>query len=268
MTSIYDFKDFRKFILKIWEDSPNKGHGQSRRLAEYTQVHTTLISQIFSGAKSFSMEQAVLAAEFLGLSESESDYFLLLVQYDRAGSKKLKEKLEKQIHQHQEKAKVFINRIQSTKVLTEEQKALFYADWVCSAIRQLTALKGFDTPEQISAYLGVPIKRTRESVQFLLEAGLCIEEKGKLKIGPQSTHLRPDSPWVRTHHANWRQKSLEKLSGDEPSKLHYTAPMTLSAQDAYKIRKMLIDFLGQVDQVIDPSPSEELHCLNIDWFKL
>jgi uncharacterized protein (TIGR02147 family) len=268
MVSVYDFKNYRKFMEKVWESLPNSGHGQSKKLAEHLNVHTTLISQIFSGAKSFSPEQAILACDFFGLSENETDYFLLLVQLDRAGSHKLKLQIERQISQHQEKAQELVHRLQSKKQLSEEQRAIFYSDWSYSAIRQLTAISGFDSPESIANYLKLPIRRIREALQFLLESGLCIEEKGKVKIGPQSTHLESSSPWVRTHHTNWRLKAVENLPADQGLKLHYTCPMTLSARDAAKIRSVLVKMLEELDPIIEPSPSEELFCLNIDWFNV
>ena len=209
-----------------------------------------------------------MACEFFGLSEIETDYFLLLVQLDRAGTAKLKAQIERQIAQHQERAHELVNRLQSKRQLSEEQRAIFYSDWTYSAVRQLTAIKGFDSPEKISAYLNLPIRRIRDVVAFLIEAGLCIEEKGKLKVGSQSTHLESASPWVRTHHANWRQKALERLNNEDNEKLHYTCPMTLSKSDSAQIRKMIVAFLEKLDPVIEPSPSEELHCLNIDWFKI
>ena len=42
--------------------------------------------------------------------------------------------------------------------------------------------------------------------------------------------------------------------------------MTLSHKDALKIRQMIIEFIQSVNKVVDPSPSEEIHCMNIDWF--
>lgn len=118
-----------------------------------------------------------------------------------------------------------------------------------------------------SAYDQKLQKQTKTILDFLLSTGLCKEEKGKIVVGPSSTHLEASSPWVRVHHANWRQQALQHLPQEENGKLHYTAPLTVSAEDALKIREMIVQFLEKVDKVIDPSPSEEVRCLNIDWFK-
>lgn len=67
---------------------------------------------------------------------------------------------------------------------------------------------------------------------------------------------------------NWREKSIEALNREGHAKLHYTAPMTLSKADAELVREMIVKLLESIDKVIEPSPSEELRCLNIDWFEV
>ena len=52
------------------------------------------------------------------------------------------------------------------------------------------------------------------------------------------------------------------------NELAYTAPMTLSENDAQRIRAALADVVQNVDGIVGPSPSEKLYCLNIDWFEV
>lgn len=268
MISLFNYSDYRAYIEARFKEMPKAGYGQSLRLSQHLNVHTTLVSQVLKGLKSFTPEQASSVAEFLGLTDDEAEYFVLLVQLDRAGTPALKRILLKRLDEIKKKSAELVNRLQSDTVLTEERKAVFYSDWMYSAIRQLSAIPGMNNRDVISDYLDVPKKRVNEVAEFLVRSGLCIENDGRLGIGPRQTHLENSSPWVRTHHVNWRQKAIETLSNEEDSKLHYTAPMTLSKPDALKIREMLVKFLQSVDRVIDPSPSEELHCLNIDWFRV
>lgn len=268
MVSIYDFSDYRLFIKKRFLEMPKKGYGQSHKLAVYLGVHTTLISQVLKGLKTLTLEQASMACEFLGMTEMESEFFLLLVQMDRAGNEPLRKILKRQIQEMKQKSSELANRLQATKKLTEENRAVFYSDWAYSAVRQMTAIKGFQNLDAIAEHFAFSKKQTKLILDFLLSTGLCKDERGKIIVGPSSTHLESTSPWVRVHHTNWRQKALQEMRREEPAKLHYTAPMTLSKADALKIREMVVQFLEQVDKVIEPSPSEELHCLNIDWFKV
>lgn len=268
MISLYNYNGYRPYIIARFREMPKAGHGQSLKLAGHLAVHTTLVSQVLKGTKSFTLEQASLTAEFLGLTENETEYFLLLVQLDRAGNESLRKNLGRRLRQLRSDSENLDDRVTSDRKLSEELKAVYYSDWIYSAVRQLIAIKGFENTDAIASYLGFPAKRVKTVVEFLLKAGLCVEEKGKLKIGVKSTHLDQSSPWSRVHHVNWRQRAVETLHREEPSRLNYTCPMTLSAEDARKLREMILKFLEEVDKLIEPSVSEELHCLNIDWFKI
>jgi uncharacterized protein (TIGR02147 family) len=264
---IFHLSNYRLVLKKKIEALPKKGYGQARKLAAYLNCHTTHVSQVLSGSKDLTLEQAILATEFFGLSEEESEYFMLLVQLDRAGNEPLKKNIQKKISKIRDHASELVNRLSKNVVLTEAQRAIFYSDWSYAAIRQCTSIKGLQDVDSIGKHLVLPKKHVVKVLDFLVETGLCKQESNRFVIGPSATHLESTSPWVRTHHMNWRQKAIANLNQEYASKLHYTAAMTLSAQDAVLIREMITKFLEEVDTVVLPSPSEELHCLNIDWFK-
>lgn len=268
MVSIFDHRNYRAYIHERFKKMPKAGYGQLRKLAQFLGVHTTLVSQVLSGGKTFTLEQAAHVGEYLGLSEMEFDYFLLLVQLDRAGTPTLRKNLLRQIESLHKQAQELSNRLTAKGQLRDTDRAIFYSDWAYSAVRQMTAIQGFQDIDSIAVHLSLSTKRTKEIIEFLLSLGLCREEKGQLKIGPTSTHLGSNSHWVRMHHLNWRQKAVEHLNEESVSKLHYTAPMTLSVADAEKIRELIVQFLESVDKIVEPSPSEDLFCLNVDWFKV
>jgi uncharacterized protein (TIGR02147 family) len=264
----------------FFKSLPKAGYGQSRRLADHLGIHTTLVSQVLNDKKTFTPEQAVSACEFFALSEIETDYFLLLVQLDRAGSPALKKNIHRQIEKIREQSKELVNRLSSKHKLSEEDRAIFYSDWSYSAVRQMMAINGYQQLDSIADYFGFSRRQTKNIIEFLLRVGLCVEvndgaEAGgkegkgtKFKVGPTTTHIESSSPWVRLHHMNWRQKSIEALNAEGHAKLHYTAPMTLSKADAELVREQIVKLLESVDSIIEPSPSETLFCLNIDWFQV
>lgn len=268
MVSVFEYLEYRVFLKQRFLEMPKRGYGQANKLALFLGAHTTLVSQVFKGLKTFTLEQASLVAEFLGLTDLEADYFILLVQCDRAGNESLRKILRRQIEEKKKGSMELSKRLRAEKVITEEKRAIFYSEWTYSAVRQLVAIEGFDSLETIANHFNLSLKKTKQVMQFLLENGLCKESAGRFSVGPSTTHLESGSPWLRVHHMNWRQKALEMLGREEATKLHYTAPMTLSKKDAFRIRELITQFLQGIDDVIEPSPSEELHCLNIDWFQV
>ena len=237
------------------------------KLAVKISVHPSLVSQILKGEKSLTLDQAIATGDFFGLSEIENDYLLLLVQRDRAATPALKDHLDRKINELKEKSLSVTNRLSAEKVLSEQAQGLFYSDWSFTAIRQMTAIKNLDTAEAISAKINLPLKEVRRVLDFLEENGLCVLREGKYSVGPKSTHMPENSPWARVHHRSWRQRALEQMQKRDPSDFSFTCPLTIAASDVDRVRERVIHLIDEVYKIVDPSPSEELRCLNIDWFK-
>ncbi len=268
MESVLNYKDFRKFVRQMFAARSKNGFGEATKLAQALSVNNTLISQILNGDKCFTLEQAVSTAGHFNLNELETEYFILLIQLDRAGTKPYRQFVEKQIERIRFKSQDLANRVLHDTQISEEKRATYYSDWIYSAIRLSTLLPGLKTIEALAEHYHLPLVKVKTVVDFLLTAELLKLEKGELSIGVRSTHLNAQSPWIKSHHANWRQKALQDISGGSLQALHYSAPLTISKSDSEKIREIMVKAINAVDEIMEPSESEELHCLTIDWFQV
>lgn len=265
---IFETEDFREFTLNRFKAMPKGGHGQLKKLAEYLGVHTTFVSQVFKGEKAISAEQGIGVAEFLGLSDLETQYFIKLIQLDRAGTAKLKKMIASEAQAIKEQARKIVNRVVIQKVLENDQAAVFYSAWYYSAIRLLIGIEGYQDLDSIANRLGLPRKTVQKAIEFLLSTGLVVRKDGALALGPSHTHLDKDSPFVRLHHLNWRNRALQNLDKPDDQKLHYSLPLTMGTKDLERVHGRILKTIEEVRKIVDPSPSEELMCLNIDWFKI
>ena len=89
-----------------------------------------------------------------------------------------------------------------------------------------------------------------------------------MNLGPRSTHIDKKSPFVISHHRNWRLKALETADKLDDDEIMYTAPMCVS-KDVYKnlqtsILKLIEGFVSEATE----SKSDELYYLNIDLRKM
>jgi len=267
--NLHDYLDYKEFIRATIATAPRKGHGQLSRMAEAAQVHKTTLSQILHGNKDLSPEQALRVAQFLSLNGGDTERFVLLVLYARAGSADLQAMYRRQIETKKEERLSLANRVTRDRELGDEEKSIYYSNWIYSAVRNLTAIPGFRRRGELSRRLGVEPAYADEVIAFLLRTCLCIERNGELVPGPQMTHLSADSPIVSRHHGNWRVKAMERHPQlNRIRELAYTAPMTLSESDALKVRAMLADLVERTDEVVGPSPSEKFYCMCLDWFEV
>lgn len=267
MGRVFEFHDYREFLHHYLRSLPKRGHGQLRVWAEKLRLHTSHISQVMKGDRDFSEVQGLELAEFLGLTELEEEYFLGLIRLTRAGNKKLRARIESQLRRLSDRsARIQEHLPKQPRVLKESDAALFYSEWLYSAVRLLSSIPGCQTIEAIAHHLGEPVERISPIVDFLVSRDLCKSEGGQIGMGPFRTHLPPESPLIRRLHSNWRLRSLRAIERSAPSDLHFTCPMTLSEKDASKIRSHLVNEIGTIQKWIETSNSEKLVCLNIDLF--
>ncbi|MFN7453825.1 MAG: TIGR02147 family protein [Pseudobdellovibrionaceae bacterium] len=264
---IFQQQDYKDFVREKVRTLPKEGHGEFRRMAQHLGVSSTLISQVFKGDKHLSLEMAAELCDYFQLSDNEADYFLLLVEFAKAGSHKLKEKLKRKIQQEQKKAEQLTHRIKKDMEMSEETKAIYYSSWIYSGIRNLSAIESFQDVDQISKRLNLPRNQVQKIVEFLLAEQLCVLENGKLTYGPAWTHIAANSLLIPKHHQNWRLQGFQKMVQSDDANLFYTAPMSMSVEVAQKIRQELPEFIDKVVKMVRPSPSEVVRCLNIDYFE-
>lgn len=264
--SVFNYTDYKAFVRERVHQMPHRGRGQFQLMARCLDVNSTVISQIFKGLRHLNPEQGLKLADFLGLSELETKYFINLILKERAGTQDLKKYFLKEEAKLKAEAQNIKTRIIAHAEITDEHKALFYSNWYYSGIRMLTALPEYNTVDQIAEYFDLSRATVQQVIEFLLATGLCIKKNEELQVGPQSTHLDSKSPLINNHRRNWRIKALERINQHHENDLFYSGPMSLSKEDKALLREELVGVIAKVLKRVQKSKEEELACLNIDWF--
>lgn len=265
---IFQYKDYKKYVNETISKMPKGGRGQYMRIVEHLGTSSSIVTQIFKGDRDLTPEQSILLSDYFGLSKIEQQYFLLLVNYSRAGSHRYKKILEDEILDLQVKARELKNRVPQNKELSEEAKAILYSNWYYLAFWSLTAIPGFDNLETIASYLKISRLKAGQALEFLIKHGLIKIHKGKIEIGPTLIHLESSSPNISRHHQNWRTRAFLKYDNFSKQDLSYTAPITLSKKDVEVVREKILKFISETLAIVKDSPSEELCCLCVDWFQV
>lgn len=267
---LFDFnhyKDYLKFHLN--DRSGRGGRGARAKLARAIGCQTAYVAQVLGGEKAqFSLEQGEAINDFWGHSEAEGHYFLVLIQHERAGSPKLRQRFARELQSIRESRLLLKNRLGVKAVLQEQDQADYYSTWFCAAIHALVSIPGYQSAEKIAARLGISSAAAGRALDLLLRSGILVRDEEKIKIGEARLHLPSDSPLIPRHHTNWRLQALRVLQQNPAANLHYSSVISVAAEDVQRIREVLIKAIATLKPIIRDSREEKLQCLSFDFFEV
>jgi len=217
--------------------------------------------------KKFSSKQSVLLANYFGFNEIKTKFLYLLVQLESADHELLRAMLKNELEEVKLKSRDLKHVLKTDGILSQEDKAIFYSNWYYIGIRVLTFLPDCQTRDALADRLRLARGVVDNAVDFLLSRGLCVEKNGKLKPGPNSTHLEGTSPMIDRHLGNWRLKAIERHPNQTSEEKSYSVVKAISKKEAAKVRQMILDFSETLHK-LGGHDCEEVFYLNIDWHKL
>ncbi len=264
---IFEFNDYRLFLEQRLRNHQKKSHGVKSMLADFLDVNPTLVSQVLSGEKDLTLEQAKKVTDFLGLHKLEVDYFILLVQIERAGNNDLKSYFKEKKETLKKESLKLAKRLNQDKGLSDLERSIFYSSKVYSAIHLYTSVGPYGKNlDDIMKRFRLSKRRAMEIVSFLLSAGLINNNNGNYKMAAKSTHIEKGSPFLINHHTNWRISAIQKIEKITDEEMMYTGNFSLSKEDFLKVREELVQSLQKIIKTVQASPEEEVANLNIDLF--
>jgi len=231
-------------------------------------IPSSVFSLILSSQRELSADHSYLLAEFMGLLPLEKDYFITLVQIEKAYHHKYKTFLKEKKENILKESLNLSKRVAFEKTLTEKDQQEFYSSWLYSAIRLKCSIGEGLSTEAIKTQFQLSNERAVHIIEFLLRTGLIIQEKMKYKMGSQSTFVGQKSPMAGRHHSNWRLKSIEKSTEITEKELMFTGPLTCSHKDAEVIREKMAQVLQEISEIVKDSPAEDLFYVGFDFIRV
>jgi uncharacterized protein (TIGR02147 family) len=266
--SIYEYKDYKKYVLDWIQTRANEGRGQRKQLADAIGCQTPFITHVLSGNYHFSAEQAEACSTWMGLNETESEFFILLVLKQRAGTRGLEVLFGRQISERRENATVLKKRLNITETLSPEVQMIYYSSWHYSAIHIALLIPSLRSIDALQKYFALPMPRVTEVVDFLVDHGLVEQNKNLFKVSRSMIHLAKGSPLLNQHHSHWRLRAIESLQIRNNEDLHYSAAIALSREDFEWVREKLSQLLEQLVARVKDSKDEKLAAMTLDWFEV
>ena len=268
---IFESSNYRTYLKERLE-LRGKRSGFKAELAHHMGVQTAYLSQVLHEKTHLSAEQAILVTTFFSLSALETEYFLALIHFERAGNPELKSHYQKKLktlkEEHLEKSKLLTIHRKSSALLTRDDQIRYYSSWVYAAVHVATSIPTLATIEALVMALRVPRTEIESVVEFLKEVGLVVEKKDKLAIGPTMIHLPDESYFISKQHTNWRLQTLRAIEANQSKNLHYSGVFSMSQQDFEKLKKRIRVVIEENLKDILQSPEEILVCSTFDFFQL
>ncbi len=265
--SLLSHTDYKAYVNQRLDSDP-RGRGSRAALAKAIHCQSAYVSSVLRGSAHFTPEQGEAINEHFGHSEAESDYFLLLLQCQRAGTEALRVRLRRQMQRVQESRFDLKRRLSVSQALSKEDQATYYSEWYYAAIHALSSVPGFGSVSVIATRLKLEPSRVAEAVEFLVGVGLMAKGKGGLKIGQARIHLGSESPLISKHHQNWRLQAMQRFSRRTAEDLHYSSVITLSGKDAVLVKEKIVALIRDLKEVVRDSKEEKLQCFSLDFFEV
>ncbi len=267
MLNVFEFAEYKPF-LRAALPVTGAGRGGRSRLAEFLNCKLGFVSQVLSGPADFSLEHSLLISEFLHLSPDEQEYFLLLVEKDRAGSAKLRTFHQKRIDAILSARKEVQSRIHKSKDLSLADKNIYYSKWTYTAVHMCIRISNLRTAESIADYLGITIEESID-VLYNLEKFRLVRRQGNYFVPIEKRlHLGERSLALRSHHLNWRMESMRSLDRKSRDDLHYSSVMSISHSAAMKIRAFLLQTIEESEPIIAEAKDEGVYAVTLDLFEV
>jgi uncharacterized protein (TIGR02147 family) len=261
----FDYTSYKSFLKAVIDQAERRG--MVTELAEAAGCQRSYLSQVLNGPAQLTPDHAFGIADHLRFTSSESDYFLLLVDHERAATLKLRKRLSEKLESLRREQNTVSRTVQIERPVDLEIQGAYFSSWHMAAIHAATSMDRLQTVESISSRLSLSKAVVESGLERLLKMGLVKKERQRWLFHGGNVHLDESSPWNASNHHNWRARAI--LDAQTASEgLHYTSVFTLSQADFESLRKSLLRFIDKSRKEIAVSPSEELASFCCDLFKV
>jgi len=265
--NIFSYMDYSHYIADSLK-ARGKIHGSKKKLAEAANCQPSYLSLVLRNKAHLTLEQAKNLCQHWRLAAEETDYFLLLVCYSRAGTLELKNYYREKLKTLKADRENLRKRIRSAETFPDSLASVYYSSWIYMAIHLLITIKEFQLSLAIADRLQISEESVLQTLHELEKMGFARQEGKRWVNAGQEYHLPRESRFVILHHANWRRRAVDNSLLKKSSDIHFTSVSSLSKADIEKVRELILGMIDSSREVIGPSHEEELVCFSVDFFEV
>jgi uncharacterized protein (TIGR02147 family) len=266
--NVFSAPDYRAYV-RADIDTHAGERGYQKRLADAAGCKPSYLSQVLHSHIHLTLDQAASLCTFWSFNEDRTEFFLALVQQERAASKSLKSFLDRKIKSLRDRHSRVSTRVTAgERVSARDDRAAYYTSWHMPAIHVLTSISAFQTAETLAGRLQISKAQVLSRLDDLMRMGFVAVEGDRYRSIVSDIHVEHGSPLNLSNHFQWRHRALTRIVDGDPRNLHYTAVHALSVADVEVLREMMMEFIQRSRAVVAPSVEEDAVGVCCDLFYL
>ena len=248
--------------------SGETNRGQMTKAAEALNCQRSYLSRVISDELQLTPDHAFNLSKFWNLNSDERDYFLNLVDFERAGDPEFRAFVKSKIVALKNKYESVQERTERTAFSLDAHQATYFSTWIWSAIHFLTSIPKYQSPDAIADRLGLRADSLTPYLVALEAQGFIEQKRNKWIYKSGEFHAPKDSPLVSFLHQNWRSRAVLDAQLFSKDSVHFTQVQTLSLDDFEKVKDLLLNFIADSSRIAGPSRPEECIAVTCDLFKI
>lgn len=261
---VYKYTNYRN-LLEDWMNNQSL-RGARTHLAKAASCSPSWMTRVLTGSVQLTPDQAMGIATYINLSDDEADYFLLLVDLERAGSSILKKRIQKKLDTLIKNSGRVGVSVKADSLVKNENSIQYYSSWVYAAVHVSCMIKP-QRVDDVCSILKLSDKVVSRTLKELKNMGLLYFENSRWIATATNIHL-PQHENAKIPHSIWRQRTIQFFHEGHDEGLHYSAIHCLSRKDLEKIQRLLKESVLNCREIIKDSPSETLAVFCLDWYQL
>ena len=258
------FRSYKKVMAHFLTGPENRG--QLTKAAAELRCQRSYLSRVISEKLQLTRDHAFGMSHFLKFNDVEREYFLLLVDHERASEPEYRKYLSSRIAEIKRKSESLEVRMTRNATVLETGPVDYFSSWLWSAVHFLTAVPQYQTSNEIGERLGLSTKLVNFYLEGLVRKGFVERHGSRWIYKGGEFHAKRGSALVLLHHQNWRQRAFMDAQDVNTEGVHFTAVQTMSRSDFALLKQKTLDLVAEFGKIAGPSAPEEAVAFTCDFF--
>ncbi len=263
MSQVFEFIEYKRYL----STRVHEVRGNLTSFAEAARCQPSYLSRVCSSKIQLTQDHAFRLCKHWGFTIEERDYFMDLVDMDRAADIGLREAIHHRLLAAQALHSNLQTRTSRPAANLNQTNIIYHSQWIYAAIHYLTSTQLFKTVSQISKRLWLSEPIVSEVLNQLEEWELVRRSGTSFEFNGGASHIAKASPVLPIFHGNWRTKATQDSQNPRTDGLHFTNLQTVSKADFERLKQIAANFVESTIEVAGPSAPEDLVVIVCDVFR-